>query len=217
MMTVAQFDSHRAALKWARSCGAGRAVRPQTSTSSQPDFFKALDGFITSIPIDDWKTLLRWRVLNTSATPPAASVRRRELRVPRRSSRARRSACRAGSAACATRTARSAKRSARSTSKRTFTPEAKARAKAMVDNLRRGAARPDRPARLDERPTKHAGARASSTRSRARSATPTSGATTRARGRRAGRTTERQARRRVRTRRATGPRSASRSTAPSGA
>src|ERR1700731_883390 len=33
----------------------------------QPDFFKALDAQLTATPIDDWKTYLRWHLVNTAA------------------------------------------------------------------------------------------------------------------------------------------------------
>ncbi len=32
-----------------------------------PDFFKKLDGMLTSIPLGDWKTYLRWHVMNAAA------------------------------------------------------------------------------------------------------------------------------------------------------
>ncbi|MCU1317569.1 MAG: peptidase [Candidatus Acidoferrum typicum] len=33
----------------------------------QPDFFRALDAQLTATPIDDWKTYLRWHLVNTAA------------------------------------------------------------------------------------------------------------------------------------------------------
>ena len=33
----------------------------------QPDFFKALDAQLAATPIDDWKTYLRWHLVNTAA------------------------------------------------------------------------------------------------------------------------------------------------------
>lgn len=38
----------------------------------QPQFFKAADKFLTSISLDDWKTYLRWHLLNSSATTLSA-------------------------------------------------------------------------------------------------------------------------------------------------
>jgi putative endopeptidase len=33
-----------------------------------PDFFKSVNGLLESVPINDWKTYLRWKVLNSSAS-----------------------------------------------------------------------------------------------------------------------------------------------------
>ena len=33
----------------------------------QPDFFKAVDGLLSSVPLDNWKVYLRWHLLNSSA------------------------------------------------------------------------------------------------------------------------------------------------------
>ena len=137
VMTVAQFDSiaprHQVGDV---PHGAGRAVGPQRrSTSSQPDFFKAMDGFLTSIPVDDWKTLLRWRLLNTSADPLPKRFGDERLRVPQDLHGPEGALAAMADVRATTRTAYSAKRSARNTSTRTFTPAAKARAKAIVDNM----------------------------------------------------------------------------------
>src|SRR3989442_1793081 len=34
----------------------------------QPDFFRALDAQLTATPIEDWKTYLRWHLVNTAAS-----------------------------------------------------------------------------------------------------------------------------------------------------
>ena len=34
---------------------------------AQPNFFKALDGYLAEFPLADWKTYLRWRVINAGA------------------------------------------------------------------------------------------------------------------------------------------------------
>ena len=34
----------------------------------QPEFFKAADKLLTSIPLDDWKTYLRWHLINSTAS-----------------------------------------------------------------------------------------------------------------------------------------------------
>ncbi|HEY2164399.1 MAG TPA: M13 family metallopeptidase N-terminal domain-containing protein, partial [Gemmatimonadaceae bacterium] len=69
LMTVAQFDSIAPRMKWETFLTTmGAPANLKEINVSQPDFFKAMDGFLTSIPVDDWKTLLRWRLLNVSAS-----------------------------------------------------------------------------------------------------------------------------------------------------
>ena len=67
LMSLAQFDSIAPHLHWAAFMAAQGAPKVTEINVAEPEFFKAMDGFYTSIPIDDWKTLLRWRLLNYSA------------------------------------------------------------------------------------------------------------------------------------------------------
>ena len=34
----------------------------------QPDFFKAADKLLTDIPVEDWKTYLRWHLVNAASS-----------------------------------------------------------------------------------------------------------------------------------------------------
>ena len=45
----------------------GRAKRPEVVNVTQPDFFRAFDGLVTSTPLDTWKAYLRWAVLSDAA------------------------------------------------------------------------------------------------------------------------------------------------------
>jgi putative endopeptidase len=38
-----------------------------TINVGQPDFFKAVDNLLTTVPVSDWKTYFRWHLLNSSA------------------------------------------------------------------------------------------------------------------------------------------------------
>ena len=42
-------------------------VEPGDVNVHQPDFFKAANGLFTSTPVDDWKTYLRWHLINGTA------------------------------------------------------------------------------------------------------------------------------------------------------
>ena len=39
----------------------------------QPDFFRAADRLLGSVPLSTWKTYLRWQLLNTTAPTPDGS------------------------------------------------------------------------------------------------------------------------------------------------
>ncbi len=67
LMTIAQFDSLTPHLKWKSFLAAQKAPAVTEVNVAQPDFFKAMDGYLTSIPVENWKTLLRWRLLSSSA------------------------------------------------------------------------------------------------------------------------------------------------------
>jgi putative endopeptidase len=67
VMSIAQFDSITPHFKWQSFISAQGGPHVTEINVAQPEFFKALDGFITSIPVDDWKTLLRFRLLHSAA------------------------------------------------------------------------------------------------------------------------------------------------------
>ena len=217
VMTVAQFDSIAPRMKWATfltTMGAPSGLN--TINVSQPDFFKAMDGFLTSIPVDDWKTLLRWRLLNTSATRLPKRFGDEDFafrkiftgqkeRLPRWQTCERNTNVILGEAVGEEYVAR------------TFTPAAKARAKAIVDNM--VSVLHDQIGQLDwmSDSTKTAGGRQAR---RVHAQDRLSGQVARlleARGARRRIRRQLQARLASGRRPATGPRSVSRSIAPSGA
>ncbi len=66
-LTLRQVDSLTPDFKWEdfyRSLG---IAPPQKINVGQPEFFQAFDKMLTSIPLADWKTLLRWRLIHGSA------------------------------------------------------------------------------------------------------------------------------------------------------
>ena len=134
LMTLAQFDSITPHIKWESYIATQGAPSVTDVNVAQPDFFKAMDGFLTSIPLDDWKALLRWRLLHASANvlPKrfadehfsfARSFTGQRERAPRWKT------CTANTVAIL------GEAVGQEYVKRTFTPEAKARAKTIVDNM----------------------------------------------------------------------------------
>ena len=48
----------------------------------QPEFFKGLEATLTSVPVADWKVLLRWRAVHAAAPALSSPIRRGELPLP---------------------------------------------------------------------------------------------------------------------------------------
>jgi len=67
MMRVA--DAQKLTPKWNwdayfRAIGSAQLSKMNVS---QPEFFKAMDGLLTSVPMEDWKTYYRWELIHRSA------------------------------------------------------------------------------------------------------------------------------------------------------
>jgi putative endopeptidase len=134
LMTVAQFDSLTPHMKWAAFLAKQGAPPVKELNVVAPDFFKAMDGFYTSIPVEDWKTLLRWRLVHFNAGALPKRFADEDFAFSKRLTGAKEQLPRW-------------KRCTRGTDgvlgeaigqeyvKRTFSPEAKARAKSIVDNM----------------------------------------------------------------------------------
>ena len=75
-----------------------------------PDFIKEINTLLTSEPIENWRTYLRFHVADVSSPYLSAEIRRRKFRVlPQSICAERKNSNRAGSAACNTSTTISAK------------------------------------------------------------------------------------------------------------
>ena len=67
VMSLAAFDSIAPSFHWQSFISAQAGPTVTEVNVSQPEFFRAMNGFLTSIPLDDWKTMLRFRLLNAAA------------------------------------------------------------------------------------------------------------------------------------------------------
>ena len=65
--TVQTLQAATPALEWAAFFAAAGAPQTRDLNVDEPSFFKALDGLLTSVSTRDWKTYLRWRILNNAA------------------------------------------------------------------------------------------------------------------------------------------------------
>ncbi len=67
MMTLAAFDSVTPNLGLPKMLGVWDAPKIASLNVAQPDFFKAANTMLASVPLEDWKTYLRWHLASRSA------------------------------------------------------------------------------------------------------------------------------------------------------
>ncbi|MBV9435097.1 MAG: M13 family metallopeptidase [Acidobacteria bacterium] len=63
-MTLAEFSSSAPNLEFARFISSTTAPQFSSLNVVNPEFFKQLNGFLDSVPLDDWKTYLRWHLIH---------------------------------------------------------------------------------------------------------------------------------------------------------
>ncbi len=66
-MTLAQLDALTPHFRWDAFFAEQGAPRVASIDVRQPAFFKAVDGMLASVPVAQWKTLLRWRAVHAAA------------------------------------------------------------------------------------------------------------------------------------------------------
>ncbi len=66
-MTLRQVDSLTPHFSWASFYSALGVPTPTKFNVGQPEFLVAFDKWLTTIPLSDWKTYLRWQLINNAA------------------------------------------------------------------------------------------------------------------------------------------------------
>jgi putative endopeptidase len=66
-LTLRQVDSLTPHFSWAQFYSALGAPIPAKIDVGQPEFYQNFDRMLTSVPVSDWKTLLRWRLVSNNA------------------------------------------------------------------------------------------------------------------------------------------------------
>jgi putative endopeptidase len=134
-MSLAEFQRLTPHIEWREYLSAVGGARATTVNVRTPAFFTALDSLITTIPLDDWKSYLRWHAAASAAPTLGPAFVAEDFHfnstvmrgVEEQEPRWRR---------CATATnAALGWAVGQEYVKRTFTPEARTRAAQMVDNL----------------------------------------------------------------------------------
>jgi len=133
-MSLAQLDSLTPRIRWSSYFAAVGAPQPTSIDVRQPEFFQTLDSLLASAPVEDWKTLLRWRAVHAAAPALSASFVRENFVFDRLFSGAKELLPRWQQCARSA-DVRIGELVGQEYVKRTFPPAAKARAVAIVDKL----------------------------------------------------------------------------------
>jgi putative endopeptidase len=66
-MTPADLDALTPHIRWKTYFSAIGVKSPGNINVGEPDFLKALDGMMTTVPMSDWRTYLRWHLISSTA------------------------------------------------------------------------------------------------------------------------------------------------------
>ena len=133
-MSLAQLDSITPHLRWQPLFAAVGSPTPVWIDVAQPQFFRALDSLVATAPMEDWRALLRWRAVHNAAPDLSHAFVKENFVFEQLFSGAKEILPRWQRCERATDT-RLGELLGQEYVKRTFPPEAKARAVAIVENL----------------------------------------------------------------------------------
>ncbi|HEX6534784.1 MAG TPA: M13 family metallopeptidase [Gemmatimonadaceae bacterium] len=133
-MTLDELQAMAPRLSWRLTLDAMGVRSVETVNVAQPAFVRALDSLVTAVPLDDWKAYLRWHLADAVAPSMGSAFVAEDFQMTQLLSGARELLPRWK------RCLRAADRSmgealGQAYVKRAFTPDAKARALAMVRNM----------------------------------------------------------------------------------
>lgn len=132
---VAKLAADDPNIEWTRYFGALGVNDLQSVNVAQPEYFQALNQMIADVPLDVWKAYLRWHVINSAAPTLSSSIVNEDFDFNNR--------ILSGQQQMMPRWQRCVRAADTSMGmllgqeyvKRTFTPEAKAKANQLIDNL----------------------------------------------------------------------------------
>ncbi len=133
-MTIADFSAITPHIDWQTYLNAMGGKAATMVNVTQPDFFKALDSLITSVPVADWKAYLRWHAASGASSMLGLAFRNEAFRWQQATSGVQQEPPRWRACYAATNGALGWAVGHEYVT-RTFTPAARERARVMVDNL----------------------------------------------------------------------------------
>jgi putative endopeptidase len=132
-MTLAEFHERTPHIDWARYVQR-QGDKPTDVNVRTPTYFAALDSILVATPVDTWKAYLRWHVVSSAENSLSAPFRKEAFRWQQITTGVKAEEPRVKQCAAATNAALG-EAVGEQWIKRNFSPEAKARAAKMVDNL----------------------------------------------------------------------------------
>ena len=132
-MTLVEFGKLTPHIDWTRYV-LQQGNRPSSVNVRTPSYFAALDSIVATTPVSDWKNYLRWHVVSSAEPSLSAPFRKEAFRWQQITTGVKAEEPRVKQCAAATNAALG-EAVGQQWIKRNFSPEAKARAAKMVDNL----------------------------------------------------------------------------------
>jgi len=133
-MSLAECGASSPHVDWRRYLQQQGAKSTSDVNVRAPAYFSALDTLLTATPVDAWKAYLRWHVTNGAMNSLSAPFRKEAFRWQQVTTGVKEQQARGKQCAAATNAALG-EAVGETWIKRNFSPEAKARAAKMVDNL----------------------------------------------------------------------------------
>ena len=81
--TIADLSAATPHFRWPEYFQSAGAQPVASLNVAEPDFFKGMDAALTGVPLDDWKTYLRWHLIHTAAPAAVEGFSGREFRFLR--------------------------------------------------------------------------------------------------------------------------------------
>ena len=78
-MTLAQFKTSTPTIAWENVLPQMGISKADTVIVGQPEFYKGLDKVVASYPLEDWKTYLKWDLINTYASHLNAAIEKQNF------------------------------------------------------------------------------------------------------------------------------------------
>jgi putative endopeptidase len=134
VMPVAQLATLAPAVDWTVYLH-NLGVNEQTLNVTQPEYFKAVNQLINDVPLDDWKSLLRWHVVSSAAPALPKAFRDEEFNFNGRTLSGQKEQQERWKQCVRATDSQLGQLLGQEYVKKNFTPEAKAKMNALIDNL----------------------------------------------------------------------------------